>query len=167
MREHRGYHRGERGGRGLDYKGGNVWMVGNRQKHKTAPPLGYFTTRTFLSHFVCESRNVSFMEVIGGFILCSTGQPLGFCGPLMKFNLGPSFLDVCQPSTHQQRASTKHESNSVSLKPSLDIKAKKQQPRHKLWQQSSYCSKWEMLFKVIQFCTANLISNRHSLHMIK
>lgn len=105
-------------------KGGNVWMVGNRQKSTTAPPLGYFTKRNFSSYFVCESRNVSLMEVIEEFMLCSTGQPLGFCGPLMKFNLGPSFLDVCQPSTHPQQGIYEAWADSVSLKPSLAIKAK-------------------------------------------
>lgn len=65
-------------------------------------------------------------RLLEGCSLCSTGQPQAFWGPLMKFNLGSSFLALCQPSTHNTRynsVSTKHE--SASLKHMVDIKAKK------------------------------------------
>lgn len=63
-----------------------------------------------------ESTVQRFMESIGGLIHCtpsSTGQaPRAFWKPLMKFNLGSSFLGLCQPSAltevHLQHMSQFH-----------------------------------------------------------
>lgn len=47
----------------------------NTEGHKTEPPLVYFIKMDLSFYFVCEGRNVCFMEVIGVYALFNRAAP--------------------------------------------------------------------------------------------